>query len=244
VNSGIYTAYSGMQARLDALDILANNLANASTTGFKGEKAFYTLLHKSLDDSRGPENLNSVITQSIQTRASLDGEAGSLVPTNRDLDIAIEGNGFLVVDTPGGIRYTRNGSLHQNAQSVLATADGYPVLGADGRAIALGSGKVTIRQDGAVLLDGAEAGRLKVVAFENLSGLQKEGNSLFINSAKGAGESISNATIRSGYLEQSNVNAVGSIVQMVDILRSFESIQKSVSQLNDINSKAIEKLGR
>jgi flagellar basal-body rod protein FlgF len=246
VNNGIYTAFSGMQAQLDALDILANNLANANTVGFKEEKAFFTILTKSLDDPRGSESLNAAINQSIQTRAALNVEGGSITPTNWDLDIAIEGNGFLVVDTPRGIRYTRNGSLNRNAQSALATADGFPVLGADGGTITLGPKKVNIKinENGAVMVDGAEAGRLKVVAFEDLSALQKEGSSLFASRTNPSAERSSNAKIRSGYLEQSNVNAVSSIVQMVDLLRHFESIQKGVNLMNDIDSKAIDKLGR
>jgi flagellar basal-body rod protein FlgF len=245
VNSGIYTAYSGMQAQLDALEVLANNLANLNSAGFKEENAFFTFLNQSLDSSQGSENLNQTINQGVQTRAALNLSGGALTPTSRDLDIAIEGTGFLVIDTPRGTRFTRNGSLHLNAQSVLSTSDGYPVLGDNDRSIALGPGKIQISTDGAVSVDGVQAGRLKVVAFENLSALQKEGNSLFISRANPAAGRQSDATIRSGYLEQSNVNAVSSIVRMVDIMRNFESIKKSIDLImNDINTKAIEKLGR
>jgi flagellar basal-body rod protein FlgF len=244
VNSGIYTAFSGMQAQLDALDILANNLANVNTVGFKEEKAFFTILTKSLDDPQGSKSLNAAINQSIQTRSAVNADGGSLTETKRNLDIAIEGNGFLAVDTPRGIRYTRNGSLDLNAQSVLTTADGFPVIGDNGSTIKLGPGIKDIKENGAILLNGVEAGRLKVVAFDDLSALQKEGNSLFVSRANPSAERNSNAKIRSGYLEQSNVNAVSSIVQMVDLLRHFESIQKSVNLMNDINTKAIDKLGR
>lgn len=244
MNSGIYTAFSGMQAKLDALDVLANNLANVNSAGFKGDKVFFTYLNKSLNDSPGANNLAAAVNQFVHADSRLNGEAGAITPTHRDLDIAIEGNGFLAVETPRGIRYTRNGNLQQNAQFALTTADGYPVLGADGKAITLGPGAVTIKQDGAVLLEGNEAGRLKVVAFEDLSKLQKEGASLFASPENGAGESSSNAQIRSGCLEQSNVSAISSIIQMVDLLRSFESAQKCVGLINDINGKVIDKLGR
>jgi flagellar basal-body rod protein FlgF len=245
VNNGIYTAYSGMQAQLDALEILSNNLANLNTTGFKEENAFFTCLKQSMDGSQGSGNLNETINQSVQTRGALNISGGSLTPTNRDLDIAIAGNGFLAIETPRGIRYTRNGSLHQNAQSVLATSEGFPVMGDNNQAISLGPGKIQIGADGTVSMDGAQVGRIKVVEFDDLSTLQKEGNSLFVSHATATAERGSDATIRSGYLEQSNVNAVSSMVKMVDILRHFESIKKSVDLImNDINTKSIDKLGR
>jgi flagellar basal-body rod protein FlgF len=245
VNNGIYTAYSGMQAQLDALDVLANNLANLNTAGFKEEKAFFTYLNQSLDGSQGSENLNETINKSVRVGTSLNATAGSLTPTGRNLDIAIEGNGFLVVDTPHGVRYTRNGNLHLNAKSVLSTSEGFPVLGDTNQAISLGSGKIQINSNGAVSMDGAAVGRLKVVTFDDLSTLQKEGHSLFVSHANPTVERPSDATIRSEYLEQSNVNSVSSIVKMVDILRNFESIKKCVDLvMNDINTKVIDKLGR
>ncbi len=244
MNSGIYTAFSGMKAQLDALEVLANNLANINTTAFKEGKAFFTYLNQSLDASQRPDDFNVTVNRSVLTREALNAEAGSLVSTNRELDIAIEGDGFLQIQTPRGFRYTRNGNLHLNAQSVLTTSEGFPVIGTSGRPITLSRGAVHISQDGEVSLDNNPVDRLKLVSFDDLSALAKEGNSLFVSrSAEDAGK-ISNAKIRSGYLEQSNVNAVSSIVQMVNILRHFEAIQKSINlEMNDMNAKAIEKLG-
>jgi flagellar basal-body rod protein FlgF len=245
VNSGLYTAYSGLRSQSEALDILSNNLANVNTTGFKEEKAFFTLLDQSLNDPGKPETISNAVNPSVRTQKALNPEGGSLNFTSRDLDIAIEGPGFLVVNTPQGVRYTRNGNLHLNAQSVLTTSDNFPVLGDSGQAITLGSGRVQINQDGEVLLDNSSVDRLKIVTFDNISTLEKEGSSLFRSRSGQASETGSAATIRSGYLETSNVNPVSSMVHMVEIMRHFEAIQKSVSLLmNDINSKAIEKLGR
>jgi flagellar basal-body rod protein FlgF len=245
VNSGLYTAYSGMRAQSDALEILANNLANLNTTGFKEERAFFTLLNQSLNASDQPDNLNTAINRSVMTQTALNSTEGSLSFTNGDLDLAITGNGFLVVDTPQGIRYTRNGNLHRNAQSILTTSEGFTVQGADGKPITLGPGKIHIGEDGSVSIENKPVNRLKIVAFDDLSGLQKEGNSLFVMKEGKSLAKPSDAKVQSGYLEQSNVNAVSSVVRMVDILRHFEAIQKSVNLLmNDINSKAIERLGR
>jgi flagellar basal-body rod protein FlgF len=245
VNSGLYTAYAGMKAQADALEILANNLANANTTGFKEDKAFFSLLNQSLSATGEPNSLNRAINGSVVTQKALNPLDGSLTLTNRDLDIAIAGSGFLVVESPRGIRYTRNGSLHLDAQGVLSTSEGYPVRGVSGNAIKLGPGKIHISEDGTVSLEGASIDRLKIVNFDSLSTLQKEGSSLLIAQGGQDSEKASSATVKAGYLEQSNVNPVSSMVQMIDILRHFEAIQKSVNLLmNDINSKAIEKLGQ
>jgi flagellar basal-body rod protein FlgF len=245
MDSGIYTAYSGLRAQSDALEILANNLANINTTGFKEQKAFYTYLNQAAEASQKPDDLNTVINQLIQTRSALSGEAGSLSATNRELDIAIAGDGFLVIQTPRGIRYTRNGSLDLNAQSVLTTSEGMPVLGTSGRKITLGPGKIRIGDSGDVFLNDIRIDRLKVTAFGDLSDLEKEGNSLFKSRPGASSEKSSDAKIKSGYLEQSNVNPVSSIVRMVEIQRHFEAIQKSIHLvMNEINPKAIEKLGR
>jgi flagellar basal-body rod protein FlgG len=234
-----------MRAQSDALDILSNNLANANTAGFKEEKAFFSLLDQSLHPSGEPQAMGIAINSSVLAGKALNMSEGSLSLTGRELDIAIAGIGFLVVDTPQGIRYTRNGSLHLNAQSVLTTSENFPVLGISGKKITLGPGKIQISNNGQVSLENTQVDRLKIVTFDDLSTLEKQGNSLFVARGAPNSEKPSDAAIQSGYLEQSNVNTVSSIVQMVQTLRHFEAIQKSVSLLmNDINSKAIEKLGR
>jgi flagellar basal-body rod protein FlgG len=175
----------------------------------------------------------------------LNADAGSLTETSRELDVAIAGNGFLVVETPRGIRYTRDGKLDMNAKSVLTTSDGNPLLGVTGRPITLGQGKINISEDGNVYLDGEIVDRLKVASFDDLTALEKEGNALFISKKGREAEKDSDAKIKSGFLEQSNVNPVASMVRMIEIMRHFEAIQKSISLImNDINSKAIERLGR
>ena len=245
MNSGLYTAYSGLRAQSDALEVLANNLANVNTTAFKEERAFFALLHQSLETPNESGSLSTAINSSVLAYKALNPAEGSLNFSGRDLDLAIVGNGFLVIDTPQGTRYSRNGSLNLNAQSVLTTSEGFPVTGTSGLPIKLGAGKIQISEDGEVWLGNTRIDRLKIVSFDNLSTLEKEGNSLFLSREGQASEKPSTATIKSGYLEQSNVNPVSSIVKMVEILRHFEAIQKSVSLLmNDINSKAIEKLGQ
>ena len=246
MNSGIYTAFSGMRAQLEALDLLANNLSNLNTTGFKEQTAFFTLLNQIIDPSKNSGELNSVINnQSILADCLLNVADGSMALTHRDLDVALAGKGFFAVQTPGGVRYTRNGSLILNAQSVLSTADGFPVLSTNGRPISLGPGSITINEDGEVFLNGARVDRMKVVTFDNPSILVREGKSLLAPREGQAIEKASDAKVNQGYLEQSNVNAVSSVVRLVGIMRQFEAIQKSLSlEMNDMNSKSIDRLSR
>jgi flagellar basal-body rod protein FlgF len=244
VDSGIYTAYSGLRAQMNALDILSNNLSNVNTTGFKEEKPFYTLLNETMQTSPGGELGVVINNQAVLSRGALNVSNGSLSLTGRDMDLALTGNGFLAVQAPQGVRYTRNGSLVLNSKSVLCTADGFPVLGEKG-IITLGPGKITVDGQGDVSLNGTRVDRLKTASFENPGALLREGNSLLAPSSGQTAKPAAELDIKQGYLEQSNVNPISSIVGLVGIMRQFESIQKSFNLLmNDINAKSIEKLGR
>jgi flagellar basal-body rod protein FlgG len=237
-----------MKARSDALDITANNLANINTTGYKADRAFGSFLKESLTDSGSPKGIGLAVNRSVRTDRDIDFSDGVILPTGRDLDVAIRGDGFLTVDTPHGVRYTRNGNLYQDANGMLRTADGNPILGASNSPIVLGQGEVGISDNGGVYLDGEEIDRLKVVVFSDMAQLEKEGESLFVN--RGVGDEAepklkTDMVVRSGFLEQANVNAVHSVVEMVGILRHFESIQRSLNhEVNDLDSKVIERLGK
>ena len=243
MHSGIYTAYSGLKAQMEALDVLASNLANVNTTGFKEQKAFFSALNLALD-APGATPLDSAInTHAVLTESALNLRDGSLVATHRDLDLALVGNGFLTVETPGGVRYTRNGNLVTDAKSVLCTADGNPVLGERGR-IVLGPGKVDINQDGEILVAGTRVDRLKLASFDNPAVLLREGGSLLAPGSQPP-KAAPEVAVRQGYQEQSNVNPVLATVRMLEIMRHFEAIQKSVNLMyNEMDAKSIEKLGR
>jgi flagellar basal-body rod protein FlgG len=229
---------------MNALDILSNNLANVNTTGFKEERPFYTLLNQAREASAVGE-LGAVINNhAVLSRGAVNLVNGALVLTGSDLDVALAGPGFLTVQAPQGTRYTRNGSLARNARSVLCTADGFPVLGDNGP-IVVGPGRVTINEQGEVFSDDIRIDRLKIAEFRNPQSMLREGNSLMVPAEGDKPARPPNASVRQGYLEQSNVNPVASVVGLVGILRHFEAIQKSFNLLmNDINSKSIERLGR
>jgi flagellar basal-body rod protein FlgF len=244
VHSSIQVAYTGLKAQMDALDTLANNLANANAAGFKEQKSFFTTFNRMME-SPGATQLEAAINNEVSAGSALNLTDGSLLETRRDLDVALSGNGFFTVETPAGVRYTRNGSLTTNAKSELCTADGFPVLGERGR-IVLNQGKVTINQDGEILVDDVRVDRLKLAAFDDRASLLSEGNLLFAPALGGqAAKPASGVVVRQGYQEQSNVNPMLATVRMVEILRHFEAIQKSISLMfNDMDAKAIERLGR
>ena len=244
MNSGLYTAFSGLRAQTTALDMVSHNLANVNTAGFKEGRAFFTLLNQAVNDPDST-GLGAVINnQVVLAEGALNESDGSQVATNRDLDIALAGNGYLTVQTPRGVRYTRFGSLMIGKQDVLSTREGYAVLGENGR-IQLGPGKVRIDEQGGVYLEGNLVDRLKLVTFADPRALQREGASLMVPANGKAQATPAQPQVQQGYLEQSNVNAVASVVGLIGILRHFEAIQKSVNLLmNDINAKAIDRLGR
>jgi flagellar basal-body rod protein FlgG len=231
-----------MRSCSDALDILSNNLANLNTAGYKGEKHFFSVLGDMMKTDN-PEG-SIVGTNIVQAQSAIDSTIGSLRPTGRDLDIAIDGNGFIAVKQDQVMNYTRNGHLGINEQSMLCAA-GLPVMGENGNPIVLGSGSITINNDGEVYQNGNRLDRIKIVEFRDPALLVRKGNSLFAVEDDKTVALPSASKIVQGYIEQSNVNAVSCVVNMVSLMRQFESMQKSFNVLmNEINAKAIEKLSR
>ena len=168
---------------------------------------------------------------------------GSLQSTGRDYDLALVGEGFLTVQTPQGMRYTRNGSLRLNEKSELVTSGGYPVLDDTGVRITIGPGKLNVTEKGLVYSDDKKLGQLKLVTFDEPGRVIREGNSLIAPPEGKATPKPANVQVKQGFLEQSNVNAVASVVEMVGIMRRFEALSKSVNLLFiDLDSKSIDRL--
>ena len=242
MHSGIYTAYSGLKAQMEALDSLANNLANVNTTGFKEQKSFFTALNLAIG-SPDASPLDAAVNSAVSVQNSLNPAYGNVIETHRDLDVALIGDGFLTIETPAGIRYTRNGHLTTNKQSVLCTLEGFPVLGERGK-ITLGPGKVDINQNGEVTVDGTPVDRLKLASFERPGALLCEGSSLLVPKDQ-VPKPAADVAVRQGFQEQSNVNPVLATVKLLEIMRHFEAIQKSISLIfNEMDAKAIERLPR
>jgi flagellar basal body rod protein FlgG len=224
--------------RLDDLDRLAADLANAGTAGYKTERtsteearrAFASALDSAIDVTHGGQKTNFV--------------PGTIASTGRDLDMAIDGPGFFEIETPGGTRYTRAGSFKVQADGLLTTMDDMPVAGDSGE-INVPVGPVTVGSDGTIRVGQAIAGKVKVVSFENPEALLRESGTRFRAPDGFERTEVEDARIVGRSLEQSNVSVVERVAVMTEVSRAFEALQKGISVLmNDIDGRAITELGR
>ena len=222
-------AYSALEARMKIVDVITNNLANANTTGFKRD--FGHILQNETGFDAGTQ---------------VDLSPGDLVTTGNELDVAINGNGFFVIDTPGGTRYTRSGNFALNSAGEIVTKDSMKVLSTSGSPIAIGEGKVEIRDGGIVTVDGNEIATLKVVTFNDPAKIEKEGfYRLKWNGTPDGVQPAPDPQVKGGYLERSNVNAIDEMVHLMSAYREFEAVQRTLKTLmTDMNSKLIQELGK
>jgi flagellar basal body rod protein FlgG len=235
------TAASGLRARLESLDMLANNLANSGTGGYKLDREFYSLY-------TAPEAAVTEfpVTAPVVERQWTDFSQGALSPTGNPHDLALSGKGFFAVDGPSGPLYTRQGRFRVSLAGRLVSAEGYPVRMANGRKVQLEPDKaLEIAEDGAVRQDGQVLGQLDLVDFGNPSVLGKRGNSYFFNvDPKVSPVPPSGLEVWQGKLENSNVSAAESAVRLINVLRQFETLQKAISLGAEMNRKAIEEVAR
>lgn len=235
---GAYSALSGMRSRLEELDRLASDLANVSTAGYKTERA---ARYSSQRDQFSAALESAVDVVGAGTK--IDFRPGTIATSGRDLDVAIDGRGFFVLDTEAGPRYTRNGSFARRADGLLTAPDGEPVAGENGP-ITLGAGPVVISPDGSVRSGNTVVGRLQVVNFASEKDLVRESGARF-KALTGAEPEPVDARLVSGALEQSNVSVVDRMAAMTELSRSFEALQKGVSVLmNELDGRAITELSR
>jgi flagellar basal body rod protein FlgG len=233
-----YIALSGLRAHVDALDRLAADIANVGTAGYKGVRDARAAAHRDVFDAA----LQTAIdTTSGGTR--LDMTPGALAPTGRPLDVALDSPGFFVVETPAGLRYTRNGHFTLNADRELVAEDGARVQGESG-AITIGDGDVRIDQDGTVWAGSTKAGRIQVVDFPTPSQLVPEQGARLAPAGQ-TPTPVDDPVVRGGMLEQSNVTVADRLAQLTTVSRGFEAMQKAISLLlNDVDGRAIDHLGR
>lgn len=242
MNYGLYTAFLGMRSRQRTLDAQANNIANASTTGFKAERLIYSTIEAKEKAKNDRQNLIAGVAASSAT----DFSAGAIRETGRSLDVAIDGDAFLQIETPRGTRYTRAGNLTLDANGQLVTHNGDLVVGQSGAITVPPGGEISIGEDGTLSLGKNAFDQLKLVRFENpTKALTKEGDSLFMTT--GAEKPLENVAsrVQQGALESSNINTVAEMVAMINNNREFESLQKSMSLLmNDLGRKIAGEIGK
>jgi flagellar basal-body rod protein FlgF len=197
-------------------EIVANNLANVSTTGFKSQRVFAQLL-------------NGV---SPVANATSDLSTGSLRETSNPMDVAVDGGGFFVVSTPNGERYTRGGSLRLDEKHQLVDADGRPLLGEKGAPLKLLDGPIEISTAGEVRQGGQIVDRLRMESAPKGAELQREGQALWIPPQTKEPMKPETRNVKQGYIEDSNVNSMGALVDMVAVQRAYASVQKAIVEMD------------
>jgi flagellar basal-body rod protein FlgF len=236
-------AASGIRARIESLDMLANNLANESAAGFKADQEAYGL-YVSPEAADSPEGTNPAILPVVQNRWT-DFAQGALLPTGNSMDLALSGKGFFAVSTPTGPVYTRGGSLRFSQTGQLETLDGYAVQGRDGKPILLDSSKtIEVLPDGNVLQDGQQISRIAVVDFDDPKALTKRGGNYFRSVSSTTPAPAPQAEVRQGQLEKANSDSAHSASRLVTILRQFEALQKALTIGADMNRRAVEEVAK
>jgi len=250
MNSGIYPAVSGSLAAMRKLDVISNNLANINTPGYKKDKlTFEGVLAGSVNPPAVPQGMTAdPILQ--KENIYIDYSNGPTSQSGNPLDLALDGDGFFAVTTPEGTAYTRQGNFRTSADGTLVTMDGYPVQGGErdkqgnAAAIKIKGNRVEIDSNGNVMVDSTPAGKISVVDFKKPYTLNKNGASLFVPTDPQAKPQPGKALVRQGFIEGSNVDSIGEMVQMIETNRYFEACSKVIKGFDDIAAKAANELGK
>jgi len=255
MSGSIYMAATGALASEKRLQILANNLANVNTVGFKKDRGRFRAfdLSEALNNRTQPVNWNRSQAPAywMQYSSYTDFSSGEMKKTGNPFDLALTGRGFFCVQTPDGVRYTRRGDFTVDSDEVLVTQEGWPVLGQGGE-IQIKLAKpseekreFSVSEDGFVTVDGSQVDRLRLVDFTNSSGLEKAGHGFYRAVNPNALEDMDeDFRVSQGFLELSNVDVVRMMTEMIEVLRGYESYQKTMRSIDDMNAKLINDVGR
>ena len=237
----LYTAATGMEAQTLNIDVIANNLANASTVGFRAERNVFSSVLATAGDAAESPFSEAVNRFGILSGTTIDQSQGALEKTGNELDLGIEGSGYFVVQTADGPMYTRNGAFQVSSHGQLVTASGDAVMG-DRGVINILPGPVSISADGTISSNGAVEGKLRLVEFPPDTAFKSMGNTYYSAPVKSA-QPATNSNVRQGMLESSNVNPVEGMIELVSAQRTAEMMQRTLSMLNnDMDKTAAQDL--
>lgn len=226
---------SGQSVRtLYAIDTIMHNVANIDTPGFKNVMLSY------LPD---PTHSRWNDRVAVEPRETVDFRQGPILGTGNPLDMAIRGDGFFVIDTPHGEAYTRDGRFALNSAGELVTLSGYPVMG-DGGVIRLEGGELHVDVAGTIWVDGVAVDTLRIVRFDSPGALGRADAGLFFDAHDRAGRVDADATVAARSLEGSNVSAIQEMVRIIDANRVFESYQKVMQTVQEMDSLSTGRIGR
>ncbi len=253
---GLYTAASGLILGLRRQEVVADNLANIATPGYKGETsaaaAFESVLARSVGNEPIPipltfqRRLGVVGTGAYQDARGVDMSGGTLNASGRMLDLGISGPGFFVVGTPDGPRYTRDGRFEADATGRLVTGDGDPLLGLDGGPISVTGDEVIVLATGEVVVDGETRGTLQTVELDPTRIIRARGTQfeIAIGAAPVASAPSAATQIRQGMLEEANVDIARAATNMLANQRTFGANQTVFSTTDETLAQAVRDVGR
>lgn len=243
---GLYTSATGMLANEVQMNTLSNNLANADTNGYKRDQTvketFPEMLLSRMEKGKQPVEIGTLNNGVAIAGNYSDFTQGSFTETGSELDLAIEGDGFFVVDTPQGVRYTRDGSFSLNEAGVIVDKSGYPVMGQEGILQTIPDESVSIGDDGVVRVNELEVDTIQLVDFADLNDLEKVGDNLYQTDQPVQG--AENYSLHSGALEMANVKIVQEMVSIIEATRNYESNQKAIQTADMTLDKAVNEVGR
>ncbi len=247
----LYIAGTGMIVQREKMNVLTNNIANSETSGYKKDqllsRSFKDVLINEIDNKNVINMSGTIGNQNYGTHIDeivVDYTQGSFEETFRLTDLAVSGPGFFVISTPNGDRYTRDGSFSLDSQGNLVNSDGYYLQGTGGGKINVGDGSFGVDEQGNVVVDGAVTGKIRLVRFNNLEGLRKEGNNLYSNATNQRIFEDNESTLKQGKLEVSNVDVTQEMVDMMNISRNYQMNQKMVTMIDQTLEKSVNQVGR
>jgi flagellar basal-body rod protein FlgF/flagellar basal-body rod protein FlgG len=244
MDSGYYAAMTGLVARTQALDTAAGNLANAQTPGYRAEREYFRSV------LLGPDAFDSQLGQTVNNYGLLGGDRlsmaqGALQQTGNPLDLAIEGQGFFQVQTPNGLRYTRDGGFHRAPNGQLVTAAGEPVLSTTGQPIPVPPGEVTIGASGVLSVAGGVVATVGVFTFPPGVQLTPEGANRYLPPQGTVPIPATNAAVHQGAIEAANQDVIQGSLDLIVMQRQAEMMRKALTIFHtEFNKTAVEDLPR
>jgi flagellar basal-body rod protein FlgG len=251
----IYMAAAAALAYEKRLEVVANNLANVNTAGFKRDDVSFQAYLTSVAGEQQAVQPPYPAPQAganfwISYQSRTDFTPGPLKQTGNVFDLALDGKGFFSAESPEGTLYTRRGNFTVSAEGVLVTQEGWPVQGTGGeirvddRNGRSGGLEFSVGGDGTVRVNGTDVGRLRIEDFPSPGSLVKAGQGYFRPAGGEGNQALEDFRIAQGFLEMSNVEAIHSMVEMIEILRGYESYQRVIRAVDDANAKSINEVGR
>ncbi|MFW5873447.1 MAG: flagellar basal-body rod protein FlgF [Bacillota bacterium] len=243
---GLYSSATGMLANEVKMDSVSNNLANVDTTAFKRDRIIKEtfpemLLHK-MEKGRRPVEVGSLNNGVAIDEKFTDFTQGGLRETSSQYDLAIEGDGFFAVDTPDGVKYTRDGNFTVDQDGLIVNNSGYPLLGENGVLQTVPGEDISVDSDGVVYVNDLEVDTVQVVDFEDYTELNKVQENLYETDQEV--QATDDYRLAQGYLEGSNIQIVNEMVSMIEATRHYETNQKAIQAADTTLEKAVNQVGK